>query len=587
MSSGEHVIGVLNAESAEPNAFDQDDERLLVTMAGQLASAVERLRTESARRAVEGRLVSLMDMAVDAIISLDIDQRIIRFNQGAEVTFGYCADEILGQPLDVLLPENAVMVHHQHILNFADAPATARQMAERKIVYGRRRDGTKFPAEASISKLEQGNEIIFTVILRDITERAQHEREREALLAVASALRLSRTRAEMLPIILDQLMTLLNADGTSFAVPDMAANEVSVELGRGVWAHAAGVSFPLDLGVSDGVVEAGQSDVINDLQTHPNFPRFHLLQGLEAVAGAPLMVQGQLIGSLWVGRKFAITDAERHLLTAVADMAANAIHRVTLYEKTQRHAAELEQRVAERTLELAEAIERLKELDTLKTKLVSDVSHELRTPVTILKLHLDLLKHGKQEKRSQYLDVLNEQAARLGQLIEDILDLSRLEMGGHRVQFAPVKLNDLVEQVVDAHQVSAEDAGLLLTFAPADGLPPVTGERNQLAQVITNLIANAINYTSSGRVDVSTSLAEDRKQICLQVKDTGKGIVAVDLPHLFERFYRGTDVGQSDIPGTGLGLAIVKEIVALHEGQIDVESKEGEGTTFGIWLPYR
>ncbi len=583
---GGKVIGVINTGSLDLNAFSQEDERFLMTIASQLVATIDRIRSQKARFASDKRLVNLVEMAIDAVISLDGRQRIIQFNRGAEAIFGYSAAEMLGQPLDVLLPEPFRDAHRHLIEAFAASPQMARSMAERGVIYGRTKAGVEFPAEASISKFIQDEEMIFTVILRYITRRRQREREREAILTVASALRSAETRTEMLPIILDQLMALLDADGASFAVPDLAANEAQVELGRGVWAQAAGIRFSLDLGVSDGVIETGRPDVINDLQSHPNYARLPLLHDLEAVAGAPLVAQGQLIGSLWVGRNSAITEAELHLLTAVADMSANAIYRATLYEQTVRHAAELEQRVAERTQELAAANERLQELDKLKSRFVSDVSHELRTPVTVLKLHLALLAHTTPtEKQSKYLQVLEKQGDRLAQLIEDILDLSRLETGGRRAPFALVSLNDLAAQVIAAHQASAEEKALTLTFTPDTDLPFIMAARNQLAQVVTNLIANALNYTPAGTIEVRTSQSVERRLVCLQVRDTGMGIAPEDRAHLFERFYRGLEMSERNIPGTGLGLAIAKEIVDIHGGLIEVESEVGVGATFRVWLP--
>jgi signal transduction histidine kinase len=122
-----------------------------------------------------------------------------------------------------------------------------------------------------------------------------------------------------------------------------------------------------------------------------------------------------------------------------------------------------------------------------------------------------------------------------------------------------------------------------LVFDPGSGLPLVHGAADQLMQVVTNLVANALNYTVAGRVSVSTRYIED--QVCLQVRDTGVGIAPGDMPHLFERFYRGRNVSRSIHPGTGLGLAIVKEIVDTHQGRIEVESQPGIGTTFSVYLP--
>jgi signal transduction histidine kinase len=236
-----------------------------------------------------------------------------------------------------------------------------------------------------------------------------------------------------------------------------------------------------------------------------------------------------------------------------------------------------------RTAELAAANERLTELDRLKSKFIADVSHELRTPLAVLNTRVYLLENGLPEKRAEYLIGLRGQIERLTQFVNTILDLSRLELGRGRIEFAPVSLNDVVDQVTVALAPRAEASGLRLTMHCADLLPPVRGEFNQLAQVATNLIANAINYTANGRIEVSTGL--EGEQVCLQVQDTGMGITPDDIPHLFERFYRGERAGQSQIAGSGLGLSIVKEIIDLHNGTIEVESEVGKGTTFKVLLP--
>ncbi len=229
-------------------------------------------------------------------------------------------------------------------------------------------------------------------------------------------------------------------------------------------------------------------------------------------------------------------------------------------------------------------ITRQKELDRLKDMFVADVSHELRTPTTNISLYLELLEDAPPAKRAEYLEVLKEQSHLLRKLVEDILDLSRLTMGKtKRIEFTAVDLNQLTEQVVIAHWPLAESSGVSLSFDPAEGLPFVQGEKNQLARVITNLVSNAVRYTLQGEVRVRTF--EGDMQVCLEVRDTGIGIALDDQAHIFERFYRGRQVRQSKIHGTGLGLAIVKEIVDLHEGRINIISEVGKGSTFQIWLP--
>jgi PAS domain S-box-containing protein len=225
-----------------------------------------------------------------------------------------------------------------------------------------------------------------------------------------------------------------------------------------------------------------------------------------------------------------------------------------------------------------------KELDRLKDLFVSDVSHELRTPTTNLSLYLELLEDATPERRREYLKVLREQSQLLMKLVEDILDLSRLTIGkARKVEFSPVDLNKLVNQIMTAHLPMAEASGLELRFDPEAALPPVWGEQNQLARLVNNLVSNALRYTYHGEVNIRTF--ERNGGVCLEVQDTGIGIEPEDRGHLFERFYRGRQVRQTKIHGTGLGLAIVKEIVDLHEGSIELDSEVGRGTTFSVYLP--
>jgi PAS domain S-box-containing protein len=229
-------------------------------------------------------------------------------------------------------------------------------------------------------------------------------------------------------------------------------------------------------------------------------------------------------------------------------------------------------------------ITQYKELERLKDQFILEVSHELRTPVTNMGLFAELLERGKPEKKTEYMQVLKTEISQLMRMIEDILDLSRLEVGKlKRTTFSDLDLNLITEQVVAAHCPLAEESGLELRFDPGDNLPFVFGDQNQIARVLTNLLSNAIRYTGQGSVIVITY--ESNAGVWVEVQDTGMGIDEADFPHLFERFYRGQKVSQSKIMGSGLGLAIVKEIVELHEGKIDWESVSGEGSTFRVWFP--
>ncbi len=238
-------------------------------------------------------------------------------------------------------------------------------------------------------------------------------------------------------------------------------------------------------------------------------------------------------------------------------------------------------------------ISRLRELDRMKDMFVTNVSHELRTPLANLKLYMALLEQGRPERRAKYLGVMHREVERLERLITNLLQISRLarekdaERSQTRVGF---DLLTLVDTVIQDNQARAFSEGKSLHHErPADALPPYTGDPDQIVRALTNLVSNALSYTLEGaqivvRSRIAPSDANEPEWVIIEVVDDGIGIPEQELPSIFERFYRGSNVSPN-IAGTGLGLAIVKEIVELHGGRIEVESKKNVGSTFRIWLP--
>ncbi|CAG0936853.1 two-component system, OmpR family, sensor histidine kinase KdpD [Thermoflexales bacterium] len=228
-----------------------------------------------------------------------------------------------------------------------------------------------------------------------------------------------------------------------------------------------------------------------------------------------------------------------------------------------------------------------KELDRLKDQFVSSVSHEFRTPLANIKLYLRLLDSGRPEKREQYMQTLQRETARLENLIEDLLSLSRLDLDAMLTRNRPTDLHPLIAEIIADRSDLAARHGITLDYLPKADLPLALAEAGMFAQVITNLLSNAINYTPpGGLVTISTDLRTANRQewITVSVQDTGPGIAPADRPHIFKRFYRGEAARQSNAPGTGLGLAICQQVVEKMEGQLTVESEPGEGAAFTIWL---
>jgi NtrC-family two-component system sensor histidine kinase KinB len=231
-------------------------------------------------------------------------------------------------------------------------------------------------------------------------------------------------------------------------------------------------------------------------------------------------------------------------------------------------------------------VTRFRLIDQLKSDMVSTVSHELKTPLTSVQMAIHLLLEEVvgplNPKQIELLLAARQDCDRLLAMVNDLLDLTRIEQGRVRLDLEPVAPADLIGQTVERFRSRAHDAGLTLDAEVAFGLPPVLVDRERIEHVFDNLIGNALAHTERGG-KIHLSAAANGATVRFAVSDTGEGIPAEHLPRIFERFYR---VPGARVPeGAGLGLAITREIIAAHGGQIDVTSRPGEGTTFQFTLP--
>jgi signal transduction histidine kinase len=253
--------------------------------------------------------------------------------------------------------------------------------------------------------------------------------------------------------------------------------------------------------------------------------------------------------------------------------------------------------------QISEREERLAEIDRLKSEFVSGVSHELRTPLTTIKtLTRVLLRSGTSEsERRKYLETIASQCDRQIDLVLNLLDLSRIESGALELELAPLDTTDLVRSCVKIERPAAELRNLVLEPEITGTRPLVAADRNALRRAVCSLIENAIKYSpDSGRIIVSASERDD--EVTISVTDNGRGIASSDLPHIFEKFYRGrTQVGsdspnsineaahqasyQPEGPGVGLGLYLADKLIKRMKGRISVESEPGRGSRFTVHLP--
>jgi two-component system, OmpR family, phosphate regulon sensor histidine kinase PhoR len=229
-------------------------------------------------------------------------------------------------------------------------------------------------------------------------------------------------------------------------------------------------------------------------------------------------------------------------------------------------------------------------VERMRADFVANVSHELRTPLASLIGFIDTLRGPAADDppaQQRFLGIMGEQAARMNRLIDDLLSLSRIELIEHQAPSGSVQLHAVVTRLVAGFEPRLQERSVTLDLRVPQDLPPVTGDADQLTQVVQNLLDNAVKYgRAGGTVHLSLAVAaRPRPGVLLTVNDEGAGIPRKHLPRLTERFYR-VDTGRSRAAGgTGLGLAIVKHIVNRHRGQLSIESEEGIGTTVSVWLP--
>jgi two-component system phosphate regulon sensor histidine kinase PhoR len=234
-------------------------------------------------------------------------------------------------------------------------------------------------------------------------------------------------------------------------------------------------------------------------------------------------------------------------------------------------------------------------VERMRADFVANASHELRTPLASLIGFIDTLRGPAADDppaQARFLDIMAEQAGRMNRLIDDLLSLSRIELTEHQMPAEDVAMAELVERMLAAFEIRLQERRITLDLWMAPDVPPIIGDPDQLEQVLQNLFDNAVKYGREGgliRVGLETVAPGGkfpaRPGVILSVADDGAGIPRQHLPRLTERFYR-VDTGRSRaVGGTGLGLAIVKHVVNRHRGQLLIESEEGRGTRFTVWLP--
>lgn len=226
-------------------------------------------------------------------------------------------------------------------------------------------------------------------------------------------------------------------------------------------------------------------------------------------------------------------------------------------------------------------------LEKVRQDFVANVSHELRTPVASIKGYTETLLEGAMDDRKNaqdFLRIIHSDSERLAKIIDDLLELSRIESGALKMSLKPCRMGSVVRQALSSIKKQAGSRSLGIETSIPENLPDVLADEARLFQVLLNLMDNAVKYNKEGG-KIIVSAADKDRFIEVRISDTGVGIPAKDLPRIFERFYRVDKARSRELGGTGLGLAIVKHIVQAHGGDISVESVLDRGSTFSFTIP--
>ena len=383
--------------------------------------------------------------------------------------------------------------------------------------------------------------------------------------------------------VAEHVLDLAHADAFSLLLLDYETGELKgdrFERGRrGSMGHSCLVPKPGGLLAQ---VLRRETLIIEDPQRVAETEREELRwSGVPAqvLVGVPIIVGTNLLGVALIGYRRPVkpTDRRRRALLFLADQIGLAVDRIGTR-------AELESK----TLLLEEARTSLKRMDEMKSELISVVSHELRTPLTSIKAYtetlLDNVHNPSFTAQERFLGIINEECDRLARIVNDVLDLSRMDSGRRKLRAEPLRLDQLIDEVLPTIQPQFSAKRLTIARDLSPDLPSLEADPDLLKQVLVNLINNAAKFSREGStVTLSAALVGDRVQIA--VEDQGMGIPADKLSRVFERFYRVEEVGVDRAGGTGLGLAIVKSAVELHGGSIRVESEVGRGSRFVMEMP--
>jgi len=477
---------------------------------------------------IEAQFRDLLESTPDAIVIVNVMGRMVLVNSQTERVFGYERPALVGQPVEMLLPERFRAAHNTHRANFFAQPRT-RTMGVGLELYGLRSSGEEFPVEISLSPLVTREGTMVMSAVRDITDRKKAEQKFRGLLEAAP-----------------DAMVIVGRDGKISLINSQTERLFG-------YRREELLGLPVEVLVPERYRDR-----------HTGHRGQFFVQPRARAMGAGL----ELYGLRRDGTEFPVEISLSPLDTEDGLFVSSAIRDAT--ERKQYEQA-------------------LQDANRLKSEFLANMSHELRTPLNGIigfsEFLIDEKPGSLNAKQKEYLtDILNS-GRHLLQLINDVLDLSKVEAGKMEIHPETFVLQQAVDEVCAGISSLARRKGIAIHREIAVPLDQVTLDRHKFVQVLYNLVSNAVKFTDDGGEVRITADCRDSRQLCLRVRDTGIGIRAQDLGKLFVEFQQLDSSATRRYEGTGLGLALTKKIIEFQRGSITVDSEAGKGSTFTVTLP--
>jgi len=496
------------------------------------------------------RLEALLESAPDAILELDSHGRITLVNRMVEQLFGYTREELLGQAVEVLVPETLRTLHKTHRARYLHQPGT-RPMGSGLELQARRQDGSLFPVEISLSPVRSASAIYVTAIIRDITERKraeqrQHEYEQRLRLMVEA--------------VKDYAIFMLDPQGTVVSW-NTGAQRIKRYTAEEIIGKHFSIFYPPE-----------------ERDTKP-------AQALESVK-----TTGKFEEEGWRIRQDGSPFWANVLITAVRNPAGELVgfSKVTRDLTEPKRVEDQLRAIQEKYVQELELRNReTEQANQLKTEFLANMSHELRSPLHTIIGFSELLAEETEkllsDKQKRFLGHIHEDSLHLLDLINDLLDLSKIEAGRLELRCEPLQVRPVVEEALLSISPRAMEKSLELRANISNSVC-ISADGLRFKQILHNLLSNAVKFTpAGGTISVETITSDGWAEI--SVSDTGIGISPAQRQAVFDKFYQVKASSNGGSAGTGLGLAITKRLVEEHGGSIWIVSDLGKGSSFRFTMP--